>query len=118
MSDTQPTPARRTSAVLKEKQESENRLWTAVCVLILLVLLVGTAIVTYERSNQRDIATEINLGFQRGAVDCLSVIVDSKRDFQLPPYCRRPEVIVYYPPEVCDEFLRRSDECSREWDGG
>lgn len=41
------------------------------------------------------------IGWQRGSVDCLELIVDDDRTFAMPPYCVRDEVVPWYPPDVC-----------------
>lgn len=41
------------------------------------------------------------IGWERGAIDCLGLAVDNDRTFDLPDYCTRPEVLAFYPLEVC-----------------
>lgn len=118
MPDTKPTRLRRLFTALKMGQEPKDRLWAVIYVLIALVMLVGALIISHEVETQHTADTSTNMAFERGSVDCLSVIVDSDRTFQLPLYCQRSEVVVYYPPEVCDEFFHGSDLCGRDWEGG
>lgn len=117
MTDTEPTESKWRYKSPKARQEPAERLWAAVYALILLVVVVAITTVTYAQSHRRDLASETVLGFQRGAVNCMLVIVDNDREFQLPDYCERPEVIIYYPPEVCDAHFNRVNTCGEQWEG-
>lgn len=118
MSDTNKTTRKRLSHALRAGQEPIDRLWAAIYVLILIVVLVGITTVYYAESNQNYQGTTRVLGFERGSVDCLSVVIDNDRDFDIPPYCRRSEIVVYYPSEVCEAFFAHSDICSKNWEEG
>ncbi len=113
-----PTISQRVSRAGRQGQDPKDRLWAVVYVLIVLTLLVGLVVVVYSEAIRDAIDQEQELGFQRGSVDCLSVVVDNDRNFDLPPYCRRVEVLVFYPIEVCNTFFPRNADCSSNWEGG
>lgn len=118
MSDVEPTIRERIFESSKNDQEPRDRLWAAIYVLVVLVMVVGSITVVYSQATRDYLETNRVLGFERGSVECLSLIIDNDRRLQLPPYCHRSEVVVYYPPEVCDEFFHGSDLCGRDWEGG
>ena len=84
-------------------------------VLILVALLSGGITVIYSETTRNFLDDGRQLGFQRGAVECMQVVVDNDRTFDLPSYCRLEDVVFYYPPEVCDEFFSGHSSCGRLW---
>jgi hypothetical protein len=118
MNDGNSTKGARISEALRMGQEPKDRLWAVIYVLIVIVLLVGAITVIYAESTRNFLETGRSLGFERGAVDCLTIVVDNDRDFALPQYCQRAEVVVYYPPEVCDTYLPDLPVCGEGWEEG
>jgi hypothetical protein len=118
MSEEQPTRRERLSKALKMNQQPKDRLWGVIYALIVLVISVGLITVVYSRSIQSSVARETVEGFERGSVYCMTIIGNPDRTFRLPSYCNKPEVIVHYPPEVCEELFQRFDLCSRDWEEG
>lgn len=57
------------------------------------------------RDEAKDAETQVllgrEIGWQRGSIDCLVMLVDDDRGFAMPPYCLRAEVVPWYPVEVC-----------------
>lgn len=92
-------------------QEPIDRIWGIILALVIVVAASGLLSV----SNRLYMHESRRLGYERGAVDCLSVIVYNDRDFFLPDYCQREELIIYYPPQVCKTFFEKRSGCSREW---
>ena len=99
----------------RQGQEPKDRLWAAIAVLALIALLSGGITIIYAETTRNFLDDGRALGFQRGAVDCLQVVIDDDRTFGLPPYCARPEVRAYYPPEVCDEYFDGTSGCGTLW---
>ena len=117
MPETHPTEHRWSLKSFRSGQDPNERLWAAIYALIILIVVVGVTTVAYARSTQRDIEENIDLGWHRGTVNCLLVIVDNDRKFQLPDYCEQTEIIVHYPPEICTAYFQRSAECGEKWEG-
>lgn len=113
------TPQTRQGRVFKSLsmgQDPKDRLWAAIYALILLVIVVGMTSFLGNEQTQDTLSESRTQGFERGAVVCLTVVVDDDRAFAPPTYCKRPEVTAYYPPEVCAEFFDQSAACSEKWE--
>lgn len=96
-------------------QQPKDRLWAAIAVLIIVASISGLVTVLYSESTRNYLETSREIDFQRGAVDCLTIIVDNDRYFALPTYCSRSEVRAHFPPEVCEQFFARENDCGRYW---
>lgn len=103
---------RRLKETFAARQTPADRLWAVVLVLSLLVVLIGAIVIESRIYTQG--SRELDYG--RGAIDCLSVLVDEDRSFGTPPYCRLNEVVVYYPPAVCEEFFPQVAFCGYKWE--
>lgn len=97
----------------KGDQDPSDRLWAAVLVLAAIVFILGGFLVETRLYISDTVEVNRQLDYERGSVDCLSVVVDNDRDFDLPPYCGQIGVIIYYPQEVCDSFFPNSSECGQ-----
>jgi hypothetical protein len=82
---------------------------------MLLTVIVVVMIGFHGESTTNNIEKSRQLGFERGSIDCLTLVVDDDRAFDLPSYCHRAEVIIYYPPDVCRAFLPDEGSCGRAW---
>lgn len=101
---------------VKMGQQPTDRLWAAIAVLALIAILSGLVTVIYAETTRNFLEEGRRLGYERGAVECMQVVVDNDRTFDLPNYCRREDVVFYYPPEVCDEYFGGdSADCGRLW---
>jgi hypothetical protein len=99
----------------EQEQEPKDRLWAAIFVLVGLVLLLGLITVLYHESTQSFQTEGRGLGYERGAIECQQNILDDDRVGGLPGYCGKPEVLVFYPPELCDEYFPTSTICGSQW---
>lgn len=106
----------------KMGQEPKDRLWAAISVLVVIVLLVGAVTIYYAAEtvsatdrNYEFLRDSRELGYERGTVDCLIAIAVDVRTFERSSYCAKPEVILYYPPEVCAEYFMHDATCGDEW---
>lgn len=111
----------RLSRVAKNHQEPKDRLWSTVIILMFITLLVGAISVFSWRASETGnqlVKAGQTIGFQRGAVDCLTTVIDNDRTFEIPDYCRRGEVIQWYPPEVCIKFFSTNSVCGVKWGTG
>lgn len=113
----------RISERLKADQEPRDRLWGAIIVLAVIAIIVGCiAFEAYQSSEagNKALSDAQSVGFQRGAVDCLTVVVDNDRTFDIPDYCRRVEVIQWYPPQVCAAYFADAayGTCGGKWGTG
>lgn len=100
----------RFSKAARMNQEPRDRMWGIIIVVTILVLALGALL-----AETRLFLTEgQTLGYQRGAVDCLILITDDDRRFELPDYCHNGNVVIYYPDIVCDEFFSEDERCGRE----
>lgn len=99
----------------KMHQQPKDRLWAAIFALVVLVLLVGGIVIVSSVKTKSFLNASRDFGHQRGAVECLQVVVDNDRDFGLPEYCSNPEVVVHYPPSVCHQFFPDIEACGTEW---
>jgi hypothetical protein len=62
----------------------------------------ATSAATDAAASKATSLTNREIGWQRGAVDCIEILVDDESVGHDPPtYCRRPEVVVWYPSWVC-----------------
>lgn len=110
-----PNIKKRVINAAKMSQDPEDRLWGAIYVLIAIALLSAVVTAYYAERTIDFHVTDREGGFQRGAIDCLSVVIDNDRDFELPVYCTKPEVFAYFPPEICEVYLRDEDSCGEKW---
>lgn len=116
MSDNRPSLNERLAVALRMGQDPVDRLWSAIYALVVIILLVGGITVVYAEETRHSHSDIRELGFQRGSVDCLSVVVDNDRTFGLPAYCRLDDIVIYYPPEICDSFFPDAESCGDEWE--
>lgn len=88
-------------------------MWAVIIVVSILVFLLGGLILEtrFYLSEGR------TLGYKRGAVDCLTVLVDGDRDFGLPSYCSDTRLVIYYPAPVCNLYYKELTMCGAE-EGG
>lgn len=111
----------RLANVVKGHQEPKDRIWSAIIVLTFIAIGVGfISFVSWRSSEEGNSLTREGqqIGFQRGAVDCLTTVIDNDRNFDIPDYCRRTEVILWYPPEVCLLFFNNEQACGKKWGTG
>lgn len=99
----------------KMGQEPKDRLWAAIVALVLIVFVVGGVSIAYAEGTKTYLREEHDLAFQRGSVDCLQVVIDDDRNFGLPGYCGRHEVLIHFPPEVCDTYFPEEVDCGSRW---
>lgn len=105
----------RLAKVASMHQQPKDRLWAAIAVLIVIALLSGGITAYYAERTIDFHQTDREAGDQRGAVDCLQVVIDDDRNFGLPSYCARPEIILYFPPEVCEVYFEGAASCGDRW---
>jgi hypothetical protein len=108
--EAQPTLRQRVSKAAKMNQEPRDRMWGVIIVFGILILALGGIAIEARLF----LAEGHTLGYQRGAVDCLSLMVDNDREFKMPDYCLNPNVVVYYPAPVCDQYFDGDARCGRE----
>lgn len=106
------TVRERLRSVLRMNQEPEDRLWSIVIVLAVLVLGLGFLLVDIRLY----LAEGRQLSYERTATDCLEIIIDDDRDFDFPNNCYGPQVVVHYPPEVCAGYFVDYPTCGAEWE--
>lgn len=105
----------RIQKVAIQDQQPKDRLWGVIFVVAVLVFALGATTVLYSESIQNFLTNGRELGYERGAVECLQVVVDDDRDFELSGYCGKQQVIIYYPPTVCDEYFPGREDCGNKW---
>lgn len=111
----------RIANVAKQDQQPKDRLWAAVFVLVILVIIVGAITVVTSRSLRSYLEDGRELADQRGAVNCVQTFIDNEwveLDYGLPAYCRLPQVFVHYPPAFCTQSLPLEPDCGSKWDDG
>jgi hypothetical protein len=97
VSDLEDLDARpRLEKIAAMNQQPKDRLWAAIIVLAIIALLSGGITIVYSETTRNFLDDGRQLGFQRGAVECMQVVVDNDRTFDLPSYCRLEEVVFYY----------------------
>lgn len=104
---------KRLSKALRMNQEPKDRIWSVIFAMAILVFILGGIVV----ESRIYLSREHTLGFERGAAYCLTVVVDNDRDFELPEYCKGPDLVIYYPEDVCSRFFPDSHICGSE-EGG
>lgn len=106
----EPTIRERLVEASQMGQEPKDRMWAVIFVVSILVFALGGIMV----ETRMYLSEGRSLSFQRGAVDCLTVILDDDRDFDLPNYCRDPSLVVYYPVSSCDKYFPDIPSCGAE----
>lgn len=82
-------------------------LWGVITALALLVFAAASAAVwgaITSDSGRSETLQNREIGWERGAIDCLVSIIDNERTelgFTVSPYCLRPEVVRHYPLAAC-----------------
>lgn len=109
----EPTIRERLFEASKMSQEPKDRMWAVIGVVSILVLLLGGLVL----ETRLFLSEGRTLGFQRGAVDCMTVLVDGDRDFDLPDYCSDTRLVIYYPDSVCDSYYSELAMCGAKEDG-
>jgi hypothetical protein len=93
----------RLKEAVRANQEPKDRIWAVIIVLGILVFALGGLLI----ETRLYLAEGRELGFQRGAVDCLDVLTDDTRPYGLPGYCTDPHLIVYYPNRPYQSAVRK-----------
>ena len=96
-------------------QEPHDRLWAAVYVLIAIALLAGLTTIIYAENTRNFLEVAQELDYESSAILCMSVVVDNDRNFDIPRYCDNPEVVVHFPPEVCEVYFTEEATCGDKW---
>lgn len=93
-------------------QEPKDRLWAVVVVLAVVLFALGGFLIEIRLY----LAEGRGLSYERTATECLDIVVDNDRNFDLPGTCRSQQVVVHYPPEVCLDFFPNTPECGVRWE--
>lgn len=51
-------------------------------------------------------------GFATRAQNCMTIVLDNDRNFELTAACEAPEIASYYPPALCRAYFPGMVECS------
>lgn len=93
-------------------QEPKDRIWTIIIVLALMIFALGGFLLDIRLF----LTEERSLAYERAAADCLELIVDDDRDFEMPSLCEDSQVVIHYPPTICSGYFATASRCGDEWE--